>query len=104
MALIQWSPDARFGLSGIIGRIRVSDPRTAEKWLSRIERLIETLERLPEIGSPVEEEPSLGLRELIVGPYRIIYKYDQPTDVCRIRYVVDGRRDVRRMLMPDEPS
>jgi plasmid stabilization system protein ParE len=71
----------------------------AAKWARKLYRSTDILKRLPEIGSPVEEFPGKNLREIIVGPFRVIYRYE--SGVCRVMTVVRGQRDPRRHFDPD---
>lgn len=73
---------------------------TAEAWRVRIEKAVSALEALPEIGAPVEELDWPGVREQIVGNYRVLYRYDGTT--CRVGAVVRAERDLRRAVMPED--
>jgi hypothetical protein len=54
----------------------------------------------PEIGAPVEELEWPGVREQIVGSYRVLYRFDGTT--CRVGAVVRAERDLRRAVVPDD--
>lgn len=58
------------------------------------------LEQFPEIGTPVEDLDRLGLRERLVGPYRVIYRFTGTE--CRIGAVVRVERDLSRAITPDD--
>lgn len=60
------------------------------------------LERLPEIGSPFEEEPRFQLRELIVGNYRILYQYHASN--CLIYSILRAEQDFYRATGNQDPS
>jgi plasmid stabilization system protein ParE len=66
--------------------------RVAEEWATSIREAIALLETLPEIGSPVEDIPFPGLRERIIGPYRVIYRYDG--EECLILTIPRAERDL----------
>ena len=101
MAGISWSAAARADLQRIVTRIaREASPRTAREWGDRLRAAVDLLETLPEIGSPVEDVPIAGLRERIVGPYRIIYQFDG-TD-CRVLAIPRAEQDLSRVLSPDD--
>jgi plasmid stabilization system protein ParE len=100
MAVVVWSPTARSHLRDTHDRIARDSILTAEKWVLKILKAIDRLESLPEIGSPVEEPGYNGFRELLVGPYRIIYRYTGTE--CRIGAIVRGERDLNRAVSPDE--
>jgi plasmid stabilization system protein ParE len=78
---------------------REASPRTAAVWAGRIRRPVATLADLPEIGSPVDDSPVPGLRERIVGPYRIIYRFDGAD--CLIVTLVRAEQDLRQVLDPE---
>ena len=71
----------------------------AEIWYEKILVAPAILKRFPEIGAPVEEFQLDGLRELLVGDYRIIYRYLD--GVCRILLIAHGARDLRRLIDPN---
>jgi plasmid stabilization system protein ParE len=103
MVGIIWSEDARRRLERYITRIaRESSARTATKWATRIRKSVAMLQMFPEIGPPVEDAPYSGLREQIVGPYRVIYQYDGTN--CLIVTVARAEQDISRFLDPENPQ
>ncbi|MDB5311483.1 MAG: plasmid stabilization system protein [Gemmataceae bacterium] len=101
MARITWTTTARLDLRRIIEAIgRESSIRIAEKWAVKLYTAVKTLETLPEIGSPVEDLPFAGLREHIVGPYRVIYRYDGVG--CLILTIPRAEQDLRRVITPED--
>lgn len=81
---------------------REASPRTAAAWAARIRDAVAALKDFPEIGAPVEDAPFPGLREQLVGPYRIIYRFDG-TD-CWIVTVIRAEQDLRGVLDPENLS
>ena len=73
---------------------------TAEVWRALIEKAVSTLESLPEIGAPVEELGWPGVREQIVGNYRVLYHFDGTT--CRIGPIIRAERNLKRAVAPDD--
>lgn len=73
---------------------------TADKWVNKLLAATDQLELFPEIGAPVEEVGCSAFRELVVGPYRIIYRV--VGDECRIGAIVRAERDLTRALSPDD--
>ena len=101
MARIIWSTGARLDLETHLKWI--ADKATvsiALKWAAKFRASIESLEQFPEIGAPVEELPFPGLRERLVGHYRIIYRYDGAD--CHIYRIVRAERDLLRVLSLDD--
>lgn len=70
--------------------------RAAGKLALKIKKRVCLLAKMPEIGSPVEDTTHDGLRELIVGNYRVIYKYDGKE--CNIRTFVRAEQDLDRYI------
>jgi toxin ParE1/3/4 len=99
MARVIWSREARRQLKEIIAWIAKDAPGVAIKWARKLSRSTDILKTLPDIGSPVEEFPGEDLRELIVGPFRIIYRH--VSGVCRVKMVIRGQRDLRRHFDPN---
>ena len=71
----------------------------AKRVLDRLKERADSLYRMPECGRTVPELARfgiIGLRELAVRPYRIVYRVD-PKRVT-VLAVFDGRRDLGDML------
>lgn len=101
MAQIIWSSRARrqFEMTlSVIGR--ESGQAIAEKWGRRFAKALRQIEQFPEIGSPVEDVNVPGLREQIVGPYRVIDLFDG-TD-CHLAFVIRAQRQLDEGLTPDD--
>lgn len=99
MARVVWSDQAKGNLRELVGWIAGRSVRDSEIWAERLLVAPDILEQFPEIGSPVEEFPETGLRELIIGSFRIVYSYRD--DECLILAAVRAARDLRRVLDPD---
>ena len=101
MARISWSKQARADFRRLIAIISEHQtPRIATEWARRIEAAVDILKKFPEIGSPVEDTPFPGLREQIVGRYRVIYKYN--AGVCRIVIIPRAEQDLSNVLLPED--
>ena len=60
-----------------------------------VERIHATVERLrdfPESGRIVPEYPGSALREVIVPPYRVVYRFDAERDLVQVLGVLHGSR------------
>jgi plasmid stabilization system protein ParE len=64
-------------------------PETAIAWLQRILDEGASLAELPDRGRVVPETSRQDVRELIVNPYRLVYR--RAADVVTITMVVHGR-------------
>ncbi|ABQ25686.1 type II toxin-antitoxin system RelE/ParE family toxin [Geotalea uraniireducens] len=74
-------------------------PAKAEGLLDNLEKVIESLETLPQRGHCPPELERIGMmeyRELFFKPYRVIYRITGK-DVC-VYAVLDGRRDIPDLL------
>ena len=68
------------------------------------ESIIESVERLqqfPGSGRSLPEFPNLPYREIIIGNYRIIYKYDSAVNEIRIVTVVHGSRLLKKEILSE---
>jgi plasmid stabilization system protein ParE len=70
-----------------------SSPVYAERWSDRVLARTDQLVLFPESGRLVPEAEQPDIRELLEGPYRIIYLV-QPSRID-ILAVVHGRQDLR---------
>jgi plasmid stabilization system protein ParE len=98
MATVVWTSDAlrhvrRIGAN--IGRAA-----TAAKWTRKITAAPAILATVPRVGSVVEEFGLDHIRELLVGPYRVIYAIDG--DVCSVVAVVHSKQDLANVFDPDD--
>jgi toxin ParE1/3/4 len=101
-AELLWSPQSRTDILQIYLRIAADNPSAADRFLARIERRATTLAEHPRLG-PRRDQIRPGARMLIERPYLILYEIrpdDETAAVEKIEIVrvVDGRRDLRRLL------
>jgi plasmid stabilization system protein ParE len=71
---VAWSETAARRLEEIRRFVALDSPRAAEALALRLVDRGASLSRLPERGRAVPELPEAGLRELIEGNYRIVYR------------------------------
>jgi addiction module RelE/StbE family toxin len=71
---ILWSPQALLDLEAIRDYIARDSPRYAELVLRRLVAAVERLETFPQSGRIVPERNTEDIREVIVKPYRIVYR------------------------------
>jgi plasmid stabilization system protein ParE len=74
----------------------VAGRATAHEWIASFERAILSLADNPYLGAE-SDLLGAGRRRLVVRPYLIIYRVNDPDQVRVIR-VVDGRRDLPRLF------
>ena len=71
--IVTWTDNAIEHLVGIYEYISQSSPSYASKVVDRLTRRSEQLADFPLSGRKVPEYNMKGLRELVEGPYRILY-------------------------------
>ena len=97
---VLWTDAARLDLERIVEFIAEENPANALTVLARLERRCQTLAALPERGRIVPEARAVDVltyRELIEGPWRIVYRYD--VDRVHVMAVLDARRELSSQLL-----
>jgi toxin ParE1/3/4 len=102
MGAVTWSEPAVADLDAIRAYIARDSPRYADRMRERILRKVGLLTVVPTRGWIVPEFPRLGVREIVVKPYRILYELHG--DDSLILAVVHGSRDLGKALDPDDWS
>ncbi|HLG16904.1 MAG TPA: type II toxin-antitoxin system RelE/ParE family toxin [Blastocatellia bacterium] len=93
---VNWTAAARAQLRDIHSFIARSSPQYATKMVDRLTRRSQQIARLPRSGRIVPEANDVNIREVIEGPYRIIYHLlENEIDIIA---VVHGARQ-----WPEEP-
>ena len=75
MTAIIWSPSALHDLESIRAYVAEDSVRYAELVIGRIISSVERLGNFPESGRVVPELNRPDIREVIVNPYRVVYRY-----------------------------
>lgn len=70
-----WAPQALRDIEAIRNYIAEDSPRYADLVVARIIGAVERLATFPESGRVVPELGDPVIRELIVDPYRVVYRY-----------------------------
>jgi toxin ParE1/3/4 len=95
-----WTEGAGRDLEEIAAYIRREAPSTAQTVRARLARAAQRLTSHPARGRIVPELREFGIdlwRELIVDPYRILYRIEAERVV--VSMVIDGRRDLEHLLL-----
>ena len=74
MRKLLWSPQALRDLEGIRDYIAIDSARYAALVIERIVNGVERLSTFPESGRIVPEHNDPNIREVIVKPYRVVYR------------------------------
>jgi toxin ParE1/3/4 len=76
---VAWTEHAYAQLEEAMAFIARDRPETAMAWLERILDAGASLAELPDRGRVVREAARQDVRELIISPYRLIYRQDAHT-------------------------
>ena len=75
MIALFWSPRAISDVESIRDYIALDSPRYAELVVRRVIAAVEQLTAFPDSGRTVPELNRPEIRELIVRPYRVVYRH-----------------------------
>ena len=97
---VLWTRAARHDLDRIVTLIAEDNPAQALAVLEQVEHRCRALSELPERGRIVPELRAVDVlvyRELVEGPWRIVYRYD--ADRVYVTAVLNARRDLSSLLL-----
>jgi toxin ParE1/3/4 len=89
---VAWTEHAYAQLDEAMAFIARDRPDTAMAWLELILDAGDSLAELPDRGRVVPEASRDDVRELIISPYRLVYRRD--SDTVTITMVVHERREL----------
>jgi toxin ParE1/3/4 len=89
---IVWTLRSRQDLCNIASFIAKDNSPAALKFGDLIFARVDMLERFPEIGRIVPERNQPHIREIVVSPYRIVYRLRKPEKLVEILRVWHGAR------------
>ncbi len=88
---LTWSPLADGQVDDALAYIAADDPAAAHRWLERLLERVKSLADYPDSGRIVPELQREEIREIIVEPYRVMYR--RSVDVAEIAAVRHAARD-----------
>jgi toxin ParE1/3/4 len=91
---ILWSPLARDQAGQALLWLAAERPQTAKEWIEELVSRVSALGAFPDMGRMVPEAQRPSLREVLVPPYRIIYRRDET------QVVILAVHHVRRDFVP----
>jgi len=97
---VQWAAVAESDLKQIMGFIAIDSPDNALQILKKLKQKAASLNTLPERGRIVPELQGQGIqiyRELIVIPWRMIYRITDTT--VFVLSVIDARQNIEDILL-----
>ena len=98
--LVIWTESAVSDLESIIEYVAGNNPLAAKTLLARIQKQVDTLSYLPQRGRHIPELREQGIllyRELIIFPWRIMYRIQGKT--VYVMAIIDSRRNVEDILL-----
>lgn len=98
MATLIWSERAIADMENIYDYIANDSQVYAQLNAETIIKSVERLKRFPGSGRHLPEFPNLPHREVIVGNYRVIYRYNSKSGKVNIVAVVHGSRLLKNVL------
>lgn len=93
---VRWAPLAERRAAEAFAQIATDQPAGALRWLERLLRNVGQLQDFPDRGRMVPEIARPEIREVIVAPYRVVYRRDPA------RVLVLTVRHSRRAFDPRE--
>ena len=97
---VLWTEHAWARLAEIDAFVRRDDPEVASRLVDRLIDRGEALARYPDRGRKLPEIPGSGLRELLVGNYRVVYR--RGSKEIEVLTVFEGHRLLRREELPED--
>ena len=97
---VVWTQAASDDLGAIVTYIAQDSPTNARRFLAKLKKKADSLKTAAERGRLVPELSRSGVlafRELIVKPYRIMYRING--NGVTVLAVFDGRRDLEEVLL-----
>ena len=89
---IIWSFPARDDLREIVTYIAADNPTVAESFGYQLLAKVDLLAKFPQLGRVVPEENDENIRELILRPYRIVYRVLPAQQMVAIARIWHGAR------------
>jgi toxin ParE1/3/4 len=99
---VVWTEQAFARLAEIQSYISADDPAAAGRFVDRLVGQTLLLARSPRMGRAVPELPGMGLRELILENYRIVYRVHG--GAVQVLTVFESHRLLPRQDVPPERS
>ena len=99
MIEVRWTEHAFESLRGIYAQIALSSPAVAREVVARLWESVGQIRQFPDSGRMVPERRSPEIRELILPPYRLLYRRRET--IVEILTVFHGSMQFPRRLPGD---
>jgi plasmid stabilization system protein ParE len=74
---VVWSRQASEQITRVFACFAAERPAVALRWLERVLERVESLAAFPDQGRLVPELQRSDMRELLIHPYRVVYRRDE---------------------------
>jgi toxin ParE1/3/4 len=98
MVNIRWTQGAAADLENIFEYIAKDSLQYARLQVENLTEAVEKLKNYPRIGRRLPEFHRLPHREIIVGNYRVIYRYDIGRKAVYVATIAHGRRQLKNLM------
>jgi len=99
MAAVIWTEKSLTDLEDIFDYIAADSPFYARHQVEKIIASVERLQTFPSSGRPLPEFPDSPFREIIVDPYRIVYRHIPASSSIFILAVIHGKRLLKEEML-----
>ncbi|MGB4580611.1 MAG: type II toxin-antitoxin system RelE/ParE family toxin [Coriobacteriia bacterium] len=82
---IRWSDRALERVEEIAAYIEQDDLAAAARWVEQLFTAVDRLGDFPEMGKPGRDVLTPGIRELVMGDFRVFYEVGVDVDVHSVR-------------------
>ena len=95
---IKWTEQSRNDLRNIYRFIARDSTRYAQIQIENIQESVSNLATFPLMGRNVPEFPHLSYREILVGNYRVIYRFEKEQGQVIVMSVIHSKRLLKEPL------
>ena len=88
---VRWSPLADEQVDDAVAYIAADNPAAALQWLERLLDRVKSLGAYPDSGRMVPELQREDIREVIIDPYRVMYR--RSAEAVEIAAILHGSRE-----------
>lgn len=92
-----WAPAARDDLHNIVTFIARDSPNRAMSFGYELISETDRLQEFPELGRIVPEHRSDTIREIVLRPYRLVYRVDHERKLCEISRIWHSARGIPQL-------
>jgi addiction module RelE/StbE family toxin len=90
--VVEWTKRALSDLRDIYDFIEKDSKKYAQIQIEKIQNSVSLLKLFPSLGHTLPEFPNSPYREILVGNYRIIYRFDDQQNTIFVMSVIHVKR------------